>query len=348
MVLAVRRALTSFVLLLALFVVFPADAPAQTRKELRVGVAGIPSALDPAASTRRCRPFDRSAGVRHACCLSRRHDRRGSRSRHSLGGVARWSDMDVYGSRRRAVPRRQPGDPIAEVAASFQRILAREGAVWPTLLRGRPGVVKEVRASDAHSVQFLLVQPYAPLLTVLAHPGLGIARMSTASDGTTRFVGSGPYRVVDSAPGRVALEAVAGHWGSPPRAERIVFLEVATDENAEAEFDARALDIWFPAGAASPDDRRAVHPGAPRRISGLSDREGAVLAQAHPQRGRRGARPGRHRCRARVGRGPPAVVPAAGGLGSTRGKPGARWDARDRALAPRGRRAGPRATSRRC
>jgi ABC-type transport system substrate-binding protein len=30
--------------------------------------------------------------------------------------------------------------------------------------------------------------------------------------------------------------------------ERIVFLEVATDENAEAELDAHALDIWLPAG----------------------------------------------------------------------------------------------------
>jgi ABC-type transport system substrate-binding protein len=37
--------------------------------------------------------------------------------------------------------------------------------------------------------------------------------------------------------------------------ERIVFLEVATDENAEAEFDARALDVWFP-------------PGPPRRTTG--------------------------------------------------------------------------------
>jgi hypothetical protein len=49
-VLVVRRALTSFVLLLALFVAFLPDAPGQTRKELRVGVAGIPSALDPAVS----------------------------------------------------------------------------------------------------------------------------------------------------------------------------------------------------------------------------------------------------------------------------------------------------------
>jgi ABC-type transport system substrate-binding protein len=53
----------------------------------------------------------------------------------------------------------------------------------------------------------------------------------------------------------VAVEAVPSYWGGPPRIERIVFLEVATDDNAEAEFDARALDIWFP-------------PGPPRRMAG--------------------------------------------------------------------------------
>jgi peptide/nickel transport system substrate-binding protein len=253
-VLAVRRALTSFVLLLALFVVSPPDAPGQTRKELRVGVAGIPSALDPAASIDGAGPliarqvFDTLVAYREG--TTDVDPSLATRWAVSRDGLA-WTFTVRDGARF------HDGSPVtaAEVAASFQRILAREGAVWPTLLRGRPGVVKEVRASDAHSVQFLLVQPYAPLLTVLAHPGFGIARMFTASDGTTRFVGSGPYRVVDSAPGRVALEAVAGHWGSPPRAERIVFLEVATDENAEAEFDARALDIWFP-------------PAPPRRMTG--------------------------------------------------------------------------------
>src|SRR4030095_8700163 len=53
----VRRALTSFVLLLALFVVFLPGAPGQTRKELRVGVAGIPSGLDPAGSIDGAGPF---------------------------------------------------------------------------------------------------------------------------------------------------------------------------------------------------------------------------------------------------------------------------------------------------
>jgi ABC-type transport system substrate-binding protein len=97
-------------------------------------------------------------------------------------------------------------------------------------------------------VVFTLTQPYAPLLTVLAHPGLAVVRGSTGPDGVIRLIGSGPYRIVDMAAGRIAVEAVAGYWRGAPRMERIVFLEVATDENAEAELDARALDIWFPAG----------------------------------------------------------------------------------------------------
>ena len=151
------------------------------------------------------------------------------------------------------------GSPLtaAEVASSFQRQLAPDaaGEAWPALLRGRPGVVKEVRALDGQAVQFVLTQPYAPLLTVLAHPGLAVARASTGLDGATHLVGSGPYRIVDATAGRIAVEAVAGYWGGPPRMERIVFLEVATDENAEAEIDAQALDIWFP-------------PGPPRRMTG--------------------------------------------------------------------------------
>jgi len=49
----------------------------------------------------------------------------------------------------------------------------------------------------------------------------------------------------DTVAGRVALEAVPGHWTGPSRAERLVFLEVGTDDHAEAEFDARALRINY-------------------------------------------------------------------------------------------------------
>jgi len=248
---ASSRAMTSFVLLLALFVVFPGHAAAQARKELRVGVVGLPVPLDPAAALEGAGPlvarqvFDTLVAFRDGS------------TEVDPALATRWSvsrDGLVWTFSLREGARFHDGTPVSgpEVAASFQRQLAADatGAVWPALLRGRPGVVKDVRAPDARTVQVVLLQPYAPLLTVLAHPGFGIAR--TSGD---KLVGSGPYRIVDAAPGRMALEAAPGYWGGPPRTERIVFLEVTTDDNAEAEFDARSLDVWFP-------------PAPPRRMAG--------------------------------------------------------------------------------
>jgi peptide/nickel transport system substrate-binding protein len=228
---------------------WPAESAAQGRKELRVGIAGVPAVLDPGSALEGATPliarqvFDTLVSYREGS------------TEIDPALATRWAvarDGLVWTFTLREGVSFHDGSPLTarEVAASFQRQLAPDTAAmaWGALLLGRPGVVKEVRALDVRTVQFTLLQPYAPLLTVLAHPGLAVTRASTGPDGTTRFVGSGPYRIVDAAAGRIAVEAVAGYWGGAPRMERIVFLEVATDENAEAELDARALDIWFPAG----------------------------------------------------------------------------------------------------
>jgi len=250
------HALMSWLLLLTLFLADPGAASAQARKELRVGVVGLTVPLDPASALAGATPlvarqvFDTLVAYREGS------------TEIEPALATRWvvsRDGLVWTFMLREGVRFHDGSPVTggEVASSFQRQLAPDlpGAAWPALLRGRPGVVKEVRAPDARSVQFVLVQPYAPLLTVLAHPALAVARATTGVDGAARFVGSGPYRVVDAAPGRIAMEAVPGYWGGAARTERIVFLEVTNDDNAEAEFDARSLDVWFP-------------PGPPRRMTG--------------------------------------------------------------------------------
>jgi peptide/nickel transport system substrate-binding protein len=242
-------AVPACVVLVLLSLACPAQSAAQGRKELRVGVPGIPATLDPGAALEGATPLiarqvfdtlvayrDGSTDIDPALALRWAVSRDGLVWTFALREGVRFHDGSLLTAH--------------EVAASFQRQLAPDapGAAWPALLRGRPGVVKEVRALDSRTVQFALGQPYAPLLTVLAHPGLAVARAATGLDGTARFIGSGAYRVVDAVPGRVAVEAMPGYWGGPPRMERMVFLEVASDENAEAEFDARALDVWFPAG----------------------------------------------------------------------------------------------------
>jgi len=234
------------------------DAPAQARRELRVGVAGVPATLDPASALDGATPliarqvFDTLVAYREGS------------TDVDPALATRWAvsrDGLTWSFTLRNGVTFHDGYPVtpAEVAASLSRHLKPDpGApqtAWAALLRGVPGVIKEVRAADRSTVNIVLVQPYAALLTVLAHPAMSITRVSSPVDGQTRMVGSGPYRVVDASPGRLAIEAVTNHWAGAPRTDRVVFLDVSNDEHAEAEFAARALDVWFP-------------PGPPRRLEG--------------------------------------------------------------------------------
>ena len=223
------------------------DSSAQMRKELRVGVAGVPAVLDPVTGLEGATPliarqvFDTLVAYREGT------------TDVEPALATRWAisrDGLTWTFTLREGVRFHDGAPLtaAEVVASLERHLQPDppSAVWPSLLRGLPGAVRDMRAVDPRTVEFVLVQPYAPLLTVLAHPGFGIVRSAVGTDGVTRLVGSGPFRVVDTSPGRLVVESVPGHWTGEPRSARIVFLEVGSDDHAEAEFDARALDIWFP------------------------------------------------------------------------------------------------------
>lgn len=249
-----RAAYCSLILLAA----YPVDLSAQVRKEVRIGAPGVPATLDPAAALAGTIPliarqvFDTLVAYRQGS------------TDIEPALATRWSvsrDGLVWTFTLRDNVRFHDGAPLtgADVVASFERYVRPDpqapSPVGAALLRGIPGVIKAATAPSPRTVQIALVQPYAPLLTVLAHPGLSVVRASPAPDGTVRLLGTGPYRVVDASSGRLALEAVPGHWSGPPRAERIVFLEVSGDEHAEAEFDARSLDIWFP-------------PGPPRRAEG--------------------------------------------------------------------------------
>jgi peptide/nickel transport system substrate-binding protein len=221
------------------------------RREVRIGVTGLPPTVDPVAALEGASPlvarqvFDTLVAYREGS------------TDVEPALATRWSvsrDGLVWTFFLREGVRFHDGAPLtaADVAASFDRHFRPDpqtgtvGAVWWPLLRGVPGVVKEVRTPDARTVEIVLVQPYAPLLTVLAHPGLSVVRAGFAPDGAERLDGTGPYRVVEAVPGRITLEA-AGGWGEAPRNPRLVFLEIAGDDQAEAAIDRGTLDIWFPA-----------------------------------------------------------------------------------------------------
>ncbi|MBI3824525.1 MAG: hypothetical protein HY294_00835 [Candidatus Rokubacteria bacterium] len=238
-----------------------AQAP---RREVRIGIAGVPVSVDPAAAIDGAVPviarqvFDTlvawrevTTDVEPALAVRWAASRDGLTWSFTLRENVKFSD----------------GTPLTavEAAASFERFLkpdVQPGAApaWAAMLRGLPGVVKEVRAADARTLQIVLAQPYAPLLTVLAHPAFGLARATPGPDGV-RYAGTGPYRVIEASPGRLVLEAVTGHWAGSPRADRLVFLEVGSDEHAQAEMDARALDVWLPPGPPRRNDNALSIPG---------------------------------------------------------------------------------------
>src|SRR3989441_3610877 len=239
------------------------NAPTVARRELRIGVPGVPGVLDPGSALEGTTPliarqvFDTLVAWREGS------------TDIDPALATRWNasrDGLVWSFTLREGVRFHDGSPLTslDVAISFERQLRPDvqtaGRAWPALLRGAPGVMKEVRAPNAGTVEIVLAQPYAALLTVLAHPGLAVAKYSTTADGAGRFVGTGPYRVVDASSGRLALEAVPGHWAGQPKSERLVFLDVSADDHAESELDARSLDVWFPAG---PPRRNEGTPSAP-------------------------------------------------------------------------------------
>jgi peptide/nickel transport system substrate-binding protein len=220
------------------------------RRELRIGAPGVPAVVEPAAA------LEGTTALIARQVFDTLVAWRDGSTDIEPALATRWApsrDGLVWSFTLREGVRFHDGSPLAalDVALSFERQLRPQtqtpGRAWPALLRGSPGVIKEVRAPNPKTVEIVLVQPYAALLTVLAHPGLAVAKYSTAADGATRIVGSGPYRIVDQSSGRLALEATPGYWGGPPKSERLVFLDVSADDHAESELDGRSLDIWFPA-----------------------------------------------------------------------------------------------------
>ena len=230
----------------------PSPTAPSSRREIRVGVAGLPATLDPMGALEGVAPLVMRQMLDTLVAY------RESSTDVEPALAVRWAvsrDGLVWSFTLREGARFHDGAPLTakEAAASFERWFKAEGhpfaggaLVWATLLRGVPGVVKDVRAADARTVQFVLAQPYAPLLTALAHPGFGITKLATAADGTAAWLGSGPYRLVEMSPARIVLEAATGHWSGGARVERLVFLDVGSDDQAEAEMDARALDVWLP------------------------------------------------------------------------------------------------------
>jgi peptide/nickel transport system substrate-binding protein len=230
---------------------------------LRVGLPAVVAALDPATA----RDASTAMIVRQVYDTLVQYREGGSDIEPGL--ATQWSvskDGLTWTFRLREGVRFHDGTALAvgHVVTSLERQLvpghplAPAGpAVGPRLLRGAPGVVREITATDTNTIRIKLNQPYAALPTVLGHPGLAIV-LPAATEGATRWLGTGPFAVTEIGGGQVVLDAQPGYWGGRPRPGRVVFVAEPDPARALAAIEARTLHIWLPASA------------PPRGVAGVS------------------------------------------------------------------------------
>src|SRR5215471_17899821 len=243
-----------------LVVLIPAASVLAQGGALRVGMTAVPLELDPAAALEGAVPLI----ARQVFDTLVQYTAGSSDIEPALAG--QWSvskDGLVWSFRLRTGVTFHDGTALTaqHVVESLQREIfpghphAPVGEpVAARLLRGHPGIVREVRAKDARTVEVVLAQPYAPLLTILAHPVFSI--VLSAQGGANRWQGTGPFGITEIAQGRVVLDAGSTYWARRPRLGRITFIETGNDAPIDAaSLAAQGPDALFP-------------PGPPQRTSG--------------------------------------------------------------------------------
>jgi peptide/nickel transport system substrate-binding protein len=239
------RACRSMVVMAALVLGLSGAAWAQGGV-LRVGLPSIPTSLDPATA------LEGPVSVIARQMFDTLVQYRETTSDIEPGLATHWSvsrDGLIWTFRLRDGVRMHDGTVLTaqHVVDALGRVILPNAAnapspnlAAPRLVRGTPGVVKEIRAVDARTVQISLLLPYAPLPAVLAHPAFSIILPSSVGQ---RMVGTGPFMLTEASLGRVVLDANPTYWGGAPRSTRLVFVDAGEDGRGEAMLDALAVDV---------------------------------------------------------------------------------------------------------
>ncbi len=219
---------------------------------LRVGLPSISSSLDPATA------LEGSVSIIARQMFDTLVQYRDVTSDIEPGLATQWSvsrDGLVWTLRLRDGVRFQDGTALTaqHVVESLDRVIQPNAphapspnVAAPRLVRGTPGVVKEIRALDVRTVQISLLLPYAPLPAVLAHPAFSIVLAGSLGQ---RWIGTGPFALTEASQGRVVLDANPGYWGGPPRSTRLIFVETGEDARGEAMIEAQAIDVLLTGAA---------------------------------------------------------------------------------------------------
>lgn len=195
--------------------------------ELVVALESPPASLDPRVAT------DQSSARVFAVLLNglATKDERGN----PLPDLARWEVLD--GGRRyrfhlRPGVRFHDGRRLSsrDVVWTFETIL--DGSVATSKRGAFPGLLR-VEAVGPATVDFHLADPFGAFPLELTS-SMGIVPAGTTPEEMNRRpVGTGPFRLFERTPDRVVLARFDGHFGGPPKLDRLVF-KVVPDSTVRA------------------------------------------------------------------------------------------------------------------
>ncbi|UZD46163.1 glutathione ABC transporter substrate-binding protein [Peribacillus frigoritolerans] len=95
-------------------------------------------------------------------------------------------------------------------------------------------MVKEVKAVDEFTVQFILKEPFSPLLSILANHEGGIISPKTIEKYGKKVIqepnGTGPFAFDSWSPGQeITLTKNDSYWGDEPKVDKVIFKVVPED-----------------------------------------------------------------------------------------------------------------------
>jgi peptide/nickel transport system substrate-binding protein len=197
---------------------------------LVVGTIADPVSLDPHQAT----DLAAAAIVSNVCETLVRWRADGSRPEPALATTWATTDGRRWTFTLREGVRFHDGAPLDAdaVVANLQAIA-----------RAR-GLAARSERIGATIVGITLDRPNAALLATLSQPFFSlVSPLELARPGPRQPVGTGPFRLGSSRPGRIELEANQSYWGGPPRLARVVFQRAPDAATLAARLLAGEIDL---------------------------------------------------------------------------------------------------------
>lgn len=109
-------------------------------------------------------------------------------------------------------------------------------------------MVKEVKAVDDNTVQFILSYPYAPLLSILASTEGSILSPKAIAEQADKLsknpIGTGPFKFQSWTPGQeMVLVKNDSYWGEIPKVDKVVYKVVPEDTTRVAMVESGEVQI---------------------------------------------------------------------------------------------------------